>query len=179
MSDEQITERPYLCVMVELTDLWAIQKQVNYNTFLFDPRNGKPMFPSTMVTYPSGVVSLHTAWKLRTKVNSLILRFVQEEVTDRLPLPVDYDEAWLIDSVMFEGSYAKARLMLVQVLAVIWEHEMGMPIKTGVINDTKEGADPVAAPHELVQYVSSLNEEEQGNWTVPPAEGVDPEGTGV
>lgn len=179
MSDEQIKERPYLQVMVELTDLWALQKTIKYNMFVFDPRNGKPMFPSTLTSYPKGNTNVHTAWKLRTKVNSLILRFAQEELKGRLPMPLDYDEAWFIDYVLSEGSYGKARLMLLQVFAVIWEHEMGIPIKTYTINTSMEGADGAASPNALIEYVHQLNEHEQEGWTLPSPDEETPEEVGV
>ncbi len=157
-ATQMIREREPLTVMVGLIDLWSIQKVIKYNTFMFDGRNGQPMFPSTTTDYPSGTVYVHTAWKLRGKVNSLILRFVQEELTDTmLALPLDYDEAWYIDSVMSIDSYPAVRLLLVQVLQCIWEHEMGLPLKTTTMNKEMTGADGVFNPNDLVEYVSQQN----------------------
>lgn len=158
---QMIKDREPLTVMVGLTDLWALQKAIKYNTVMLDHRIGQPMFPATPVDYPSGVVYIHTAWKLRSKVNSLILRFVQEEIEDKLlALPLDYDEAWYIDSVISIESYGTARLFLVQIMEVIWEHEMGLPLKTDTMNKEMTGADGTFNPQDLIEFVSGKNSEE-------------------
>lgn len=168
---QQIKERPTRTAMVSLTDLWALQKAIKYNTFLYDGRNGQPIFPSTVLNYPSGPVHVHTAWKLRSKVNSLILRFVQEEITDSLlALPLDYDEAWYIDSVFSVASYEAARLLLVQVMQCIWEHEMNLPLKTDTINKETGGADGQFDSRDLIEYVSQQNEKGKEGWTLPEVE---------
>ncbi len=178
---QQVKERPPKTVMVGLIDLWALQKTVKYNTFLFDGRNGQSIFPSTLVEYPSGSIMVHTAWKLRSKVNSLILRFVQEEITDSLlVLPLDYDEAWYIDAVLTIASYENARLLLVQVMQCIWEHEMGLPLKTDTINKENSGADGQFNAQELIDYVSQQNQEGKEGWMLPkPEEPEEPAGFGV
>ena len=159
--DDTIKDREPRSVMVNLTDLWMLQKVIKYNSFLFDPRTGNPMFPSKDVEFPSGVQSLHTAWRLRDKVNSLILRFVQEEIDNKhLSLPLDYDEAWSIDAVLSVDSYSNANVMLVQVMQVIWEYEFGVDLKTGVMNKEMTGADGVVNPTDLAEYVSTKNGEE-------------------
>lgn len=175
---QQIKEREPLTVMVALIDLWALQKAIKYNTFLFDGRTGSPIFPSTVLDYPSGPVHVHTAWKLRNKVNSLILRFVQEELEDTLlALPLDYDEAWYIDFVFSIASYETARLLLVQVMQCIWEHEMNLPLKTDTINKKKSGADGRFDSLDLIDYVSQQNQEDKSGWTLPKQEPEEPEGT--
>lgn len=161
MSTDTIQDREPLSVMVDLIDLWALQKTIKYNTFMYDSRTGRPMFPSKVVEYPSGPVNLHTSWRLRDKVNSLILRFVQEEVEDkRLPMPLDYDEAWYIDSVLSVESYNTARVLLIQVMQVIWEHEYGVSLKTDVMNKEKTGADGKFNPDDMIAFLSSRNAKE-------------------
>ena len=183
IAKDDIQGREPKSVMVELIDLWVLQKHIKYNTFLFDPRNNQPMFPSVLVEYPSGSVMMHTSWRLRGKVNSLILRFVQEEIENkRLSLPLDYDEAWYIDSVMSVESYSKARLLLVQVMQVIWEYEYGTSLKTGVMNKETTGADGKFDPNDLIEYVSTKNgEEAEGFYGIdnPPDHDEDPPMTSV
>ena len=160
-SNTSIQDREPKTVMVDLTDLWALQKAIKYNTFMFDPRNNRPMWPSKTVELPSGPQSFHTAWRLRNKVNALILRFVQEEIEDkRLTLPLDYDEAWDIDAVLSVESYQNARLLLVQVMQVLWEYEYGVSLKTGVINNETTGPDGKFNVNDLIEYVSTRNGEE-------------------
>ena len=117
------------------------------------------------------------------KVNGLILRFVQEEITDtKLSLPLDYDEAWCIDAAFSAESYHGAKLLLIQVMQVIWEHEYGQALKTGVINKGKTGADGVFDPSELVEYVSTRNGKEAEGFDTPPEPSPpsdEPEGTSV
>lgn len=160
-GDTSILDREPKTVMVSLTDLWILQKAIKYNTFMFDPRNNRPMWPSKVVQLPSGPQSFHTSWRLRNKVNSLILRFVQEEVENkRLLLPLDYDEAWSIDAVLSVESYSDARLLLVQVMQVLWEYEYGVDLKTGVINNETTGPDGKFNVNDLIEYVSTKNGEE-------------------
>ena len=63
--------------MVSQIDLWAIQKAIKFHTFMLDPRNMKPIFP---VTVREDDVTVHTAWKLRDKVNALLCRYDAEKI---------------------------------------------------------------------------------------------------
>lgn len=158
---ENLTIREPKTVVVEIIDLWAIQKSVKYNTFMLDPRNMQPVFPSTAERTNGGVVPVHTAWRLRRKVNALLGRFAAEKLVTAL-LPLDYDECWYIDNVVSYDAYKTAQAFLLQVFQCIWEHENYLPLQTSVINEQTVGADGKFAYADLVEYLSQAGVSREG-----------------
>jgi|FLYL01.1.fsa_nt_gi hypothetical protein len=151
MSENRLSVREPKTVIVDRIDLWAIQKAIKYNTFMMDPQTMKP------VSFPVEAGE-HTALRLRSKVNALLCRFEQEPELEWLTLPLDYDEAWYIDSVINAESYKGARTLLIQVFTVIWEHENGIPVRLETINS--EGPDKAMNVSEIQTYLQQL-----GDWS--------------
>jgi hypothetical protein len=141
-------------VVVEAIDLWAMQKAIKFNTFMLDPRNGQPMFPATIEKLPDGgVMTVHTSWKLRRKVNALLGRFAAEGLTKAI-LPLDYDECWYIDNVIGPEAYKSAQRLLLQIFQCVWEHENNLSLQTSVMNEQTVGADGRFDINQLIEYLS-------------------------
>lgn len=148
-------------VIVSPLDLWAIQKGVKINTGMVKPGTWEPMFPPTNM----GNYVMHTAWKLRTKVNALFLRMADEGERE-LYLQLDFDECWFIDHILSKDSYQGAGKFLVQVYRCLWEWENRISVRTH-----EDGGDRQFNLNELVEYISS-----SGDIGWFPLEG--PEGNG-
>lgn len=162
-------------VVVEAIDLWAMQKAIKYNTFMLDPRNMQPVFPSTAEKTNGGVIPVHTSWKLRRKVNALLGRFAAEGLQKAL-LPLDYDECWYIDNVISAEAYKQAQFLLLQVFQCIWEHENYLSLQTSTMNQGIEGADGKFDYNALVEYLNTPGVSRDG-WFPKKNEG--PDGTNV
>jgi len=160
-------------VIVEAIDLWAMQKAIKYNTFMLDPRTMQPMFPSTAEKTNGGIVPIHTAWKLRRKVNALLGRFAAEGIGASL-LPLDYDECWYIDNVIGAEAYKTAQRLLLMVFQCIWEHENYLDLQTSTMNDTMVGADSKFDYNALVEFLAQPGTD-RGGWFPPkgPEAGAD------
>jgi len=148
-------------VVVEVIDLWAIAKSVKFNTFMLDPRNMQPIFPSLNERTNGGLVPVHSAWKLRRKVNAMLGRFAAEGLTTAL-LPLDYDECWYIDNVISYDAYKSAQALLLQVFQCIWEHENYLPLQTSVINEATTGADAKFSMDDIMAYLSQAGVSREG-----------------
>lgn len=161
----KLEDREPRTVMVSQIDLWAIQKAIKFNTFMLDPRNMRPAFPSTVWVQANGKdFYIHTAWKLRDKVNQLLIRFATEKLTELEMLPLDLDECWMVDNIINAESYNSAKVLLVQVFQCIWEHENGVSLRTGPM-DAEMTTDQKL---ELIQYLRANETEYQ---SPPPDEG--------
>jgi hypothetical protein len=158
---ENTTIREPKTVVVEVIDLWAIQKSVKFNTFMLDPRNMQPIFPSSSERTNGGLVPVHSAWKLRRKVNAMLGRFAAEGLTTAL-LPLDYDECWYIDNVISYDAYKTAQALLLQVFQCIWEHENYLPLQTSVVNTQMTGADGKFNMEDIVAYLSQAGVSREG-----------------
>lgn len=171
-------EREPKHIIANLTDLWCIQKGIKFNTFMLDPRNiTQPMFPPSLRVYGNGErVSVHTAWKLREKVNRAILRLLDEKA-EEIAIPLDYDECWYIDNIVSADTYQGsgqpdafgqngARKLLTQVFRVIYEHENGVTLKDSPAGDRKFSFEDLAA------YIAQSGDSK--GWR-PPATGDAPD----
>lgn len=162
-ENASIISRENQSAVVEALDLWALQKALKFNTFMLDPRNMQPMFPSTAERTNAGVVPVHTAWKLRRKVNSLLVRMAAEgEHLTRVNIPLDYDECWYIDNVLSADAYKNAPAFLLQVFQCIWEHENYLPLQTTVMNDNMTGADSKFDYNTLIEFLNQPGVDRKG-----------------
>ncbi len=169
-------------VVVTPVDLWFIQKTLPFNAMMLDPRTGQSMFPMTPRRYGNGeVVSMHTAWKLRDKVNRILLRMA-DEATDQDLLPLDYDECWYLDMVLAADSYTGdmadaaglkgSKRLLIGIFRVIYEHEMMIGLTDGV-----QGTE-VDPPFQIDMLTQYLAQAEDKTWR-PNRGPQDPEEGGV
>ena len=171
-------------VVVTPPDLWAIQRALPFNSFMLDPRTGAPIFPMSPRKYGGGeVVLMHTTWKLRDKVNRLLLRMADEQVGELL-LPLDYDECWYIDSILafdsYQGDVADdtglrgSKRLLIGVFRCIYEHEQMVTLAEGIRGADVDGDFNVAHLSEYLQQA-----EIKGGWRLKgpgPGTGTGPEG---
>ena len=140
-------------IVVTRSDLWAIQKAVKFHTFMLDDRTypRQPIFPQTIRLYPGGEkVGVHTAYKLREKLNRYLLRLYDENLA-ALNMPIDYDEAWYIDWCLNAETYQGdandpvdvhgmrgAKRLLLEVFRVIYEYENGERIEATAVGDGQD-----------------------------------------